>query len=163
MTSVPQTVVRELEGRRAGIASRLLADVVDFVVVLTALAAIYVAVAGLRFVSRPATFRWPQPNPATTLVVGAVVSIAYLSWAWLITGRTVGKQLAGLRVVTTEGRRLGPVQSVLRAIACLFFPLGLFWVLLSRSNSSLQDLGLRTAVVYDWRHRLPGVRSPMSP
>jgi hypothetical protein len=52
---------------------------------------------------------------------------------------------------------------VLRAIACLFFPLGLFWVLLSRSNSSLQDLGLRTAVVYDWRHRLPGVRSPMSP
>lgn len=162
MTSVPQIVVRELEGRRAGIASRLLADVVDFIVVLTALAAMYVAVAGLKFVLRSAAFRWPQPSTPVALGVGAAVAIAYLSWGWLVTGRTVGKQVAGLRVVTTEGRRMAVLQALLRAAACVFLPVGLFWVLISRSNSSLQDLVFRTAVVYDWRHRLPSApnRSP---
>jgi uncharacterized RDD family membrane protein YckC len=159
MTSVPQIVVRELEGRRAGIASRLLADVVDFIVVLTALAAMYVAAAGLKFVVRPAAFRWPQPSTPVTLAVGAAFAIAYLGWGWLVTGRTVGKQVAGLRVVTTEGRRLPVVQALLRAAACVFFPMGLFWVLMSRSNSSLQDLVFGTAVVYDWRHRLPPART----
>jgi uncharacterized RDD family membrane protein YckC len=33
------------------------------------------------------------------------------------------------------------------------FPAGLVWSLFSRKNASLQDLLLRTVVVYDWAYR----------
>ena len=34
----------------------------------------------------------------------------------------------------------------------MLFPAGLLWVLASRRNASLQDLIVRTAVVYDWAY-----------
>jgi hypothetical protein len=38
------------------------------------------------------------------------------------------------------------------------FPVGLFWIVVSRDNRSVQDLLLRSAVVYDWS-RAPLTRS----
>jgi hypothetical protein len=32
---------------------------------------------------------------------------------------------------------------------CTLFPIGLLWVLVSRGNRSVQDLMLRTSVVYE--------------
>jgi uncharacterized RDD family membrane protein YckC len=64
----------------------------------------------------------------------------------------VGKQIAGLRVVEVAGRRLSLWRSLTRALLYVLFPAGLLWVLASRRNASLQDLILRTAVVYDWAY-----------
>ena len=59
----------------------------------------------------------------------------------------------GLRVVNHRGDRLPWLTSFLRAGFCTVFPLGLAWVLVSRSNRSLQDTVLRTSCIYDWLDR----------
>lgn len=43
----------------------------------------------------------------------------------------------------------------MRALACALFPIGVLWVAVSRENWSLQDVVLRTSVIYDWRGFLP--------
>jgi hypothetical protein len=40
----------------------------------------------------------------------------------------------------------------------VLFPILLLWVAVSRQNRSVQDLVLRTSVVYDWTARGPGLR-----
>ena len=59
----------------------------------------------------------------------------------------------GLRVVGRRGRRLGPLRSLLRAAFCVFFPIGLFWCIVSPERRSVQDVVLWTRVVYDWMPR----------
>jgi hypothetical protein len=41
------------------------------------------------------------------------------------------------------------LHAAARAFFCTVFPLGLLWVLVSQRNHSVQDVLLRTAVVYD--------------
>ena len=64
----------------------------------------------------------------------------------------MGKQLAGLRVVDRGGQRLSLWRSFARAVLYVGFPAGLLWVLVSRHNASVQDLIVRTVVVYDWAY-----------
>jgi hypothetical protein len=49
---------------------------------------------------------------------------------------------------------------ILRAIACVLFPLGLLWSGISASRRSLQDLVLRTVVVYDVRTTVASLPVP---
>jgi uncharacterized RDD family membrane protein YckC len=83
--------------------------------------------------------------------VGAAVAstVGYLSAAWAISGRTCGALLMGLRVVGPGGR-LRPAVALLRAVLCVLFPVGLLWCAVNARNRSLQDIVLRTSVVYDW-------------
>jgi uncharacterized RDD family membrane protein YckC len=74
----------------------------------------------------------------------------------------VGKQIAGLRLVTQGGRRLPLWRSFVRALLYLIFPLGLLWILASRRNASVQDLVLGTTVLYDWAYH-PAEEPPRSP
>jgi uncharacterized RDD family membrane protein YckC len=84
-----------------------------------------------------------------------VVLTAYLAVGWVSTGQTFGGRLLGLRVVDRHGRRLGPGLALARSVLCVLFPILLFWVVLSRENRSVQDILLRTSVVYDWSIHLP--------
>jgi uncharacterized RDD family membrane protein YckC len=59
-----------------------------------------------------------------------------------------------LRVVNSKGQRLHPFAAIVRASLCVILPIGLLWVLVSGQNRSLQDLFLRTSVIYDWDVRL---------
>ena len=88
----------------------------------------------------------------TTLLV---LLTAYLAVGWVSTGQTYGDRLLGLRVVDRHGRRLGPGLALVRAVLCVLFPILLFWVVLSRENRSVQDVLLRTSVVYDWSIQPP--------
>ena len=66
----------------------------------------------------------------------------------------------GLRVVGPQrARPPGPVRSFLRAVACVAFPLGLFWSAFSKRNASVHDLVFRTTVIYYWRMHVPASRS----
>jgi uncharacterized RDD family membrane protein YckC len=78
-----------------------------------------------------------------------VLLAAYWTVMWALSGRSYGDQLLGLRVVGPGRRRLHWSHAVARAVFCTVFPLGLLWVLLSPRNRSVQDVVLRTAVVYD--------------
>ena len=152
--SVPKEA-RAYQGHRAGVVSRTLAASVDLGVVIVWIAVGYGAWAAAVFLWRPVNFTFPSPPPISMLVIGAGVMIVYLTIAWTTTGRSYGSHLMGLRVVNYNGRHMRLSGAFVRAACCTLFPIGLFWVVLSEENRSLQDVVLRTSVIYDWQMRLP--------
>ena len=146
---------RAMQGRRAGVISRFLADAIDLLVVLASLVAIHFAVAGVRFLIHPRAFTWPELSVLNHATFGWILLIAYLTLGWTNTGRTLGKTVLGLRVVEADGTRLALWRAFLRALLYAALPIGLFWCVVSARNASLQDLLVRTTVLYDWEPRLP--------
>jgi uncharacterized RDD family membrane protein YckC len=142
----PRATVR---GTRAGLVTRSLANVVDLVVVALLVAGGYTAVAATRFLLSPTTFTFPAPSPGTLLVLGLWLLALYFAITWAVVGGTYGDRLLGLRVTDDRGARLGWGRCATRAVLCTLFPIGLVWVLVSRENRSVQDVLLRTSVVYD--------------
>jgi uncharacterized RDD family membrane protein YckC len=150
---------KALQGHRAGFASRVVADVVDLGVAwLLGMSALLVA-GVVRYLLAGPPFRLPVLPRWLDATAGAAIAVGYLALSWAATGRSVGKQVAGLRVVDRVGRRLSVRRSFLRAVLYVLFPAGLLWVLASRRNASVQDLVVRTAVVYDWAYH-PADDSP---
>ena len=154
-TSYIPKEARPFQGRRAGLASRTLAGVLDGLVLIAVLAGSYGAWAVTVFLWNPSGFRVPTPSRLLVLVAGYVVAIAYLTLCWQISGRTYGDQVIGLRVVGRSGGTLRLATALVRAVICALVPLGLLWTAVSRQNRSLADLLLRTSVVYDWRTAPP--------
>lgn len=144
-----------MQGRRAGIVSRFLADAIDLVVIIGVLVGIYFAVAGTRFLLHPRRFTWPEPSGLNLAAFGWLLLFAYLAIGWSTTGRTFGKTVLGLRVVGGAGDPLSFLGALLRSLLCVAFPIGLFWCVLSRKSASIADLVVRSSVVYDWEPRLP--------
>ena len=138
-----------VRGRRAGLITRSLANVADLGVVVLVVAGGYVAVAAARFLLRPASFSFPTPQSSVLLLIGLGVQAVYFAITWSVVGGTYGDRLLGLRVADDRGARLGWGRSTLRAGLCTVLPIGLLWVLISGENRSVQDLLLRTSVVYD--------------
>jgi len=144
---------KRFQGQRAGLITRVMANCVDFVVVVVVVAAGYLSVAALRFVWNSRNFSFPTAPFALLILIGSGVMVVYLAGAWALTGRTYGDHLLGLRVLGPGGRPPRIVGAFVRAVLCVVFPVGLFWVAVSRTQSSLQDVVLRYAVVYDWSQR----------
>lgn len=140
-----------------------MADAIDFVVVLGVTLAAYLGVAAVRFVLRPRTFHWPQPDVWLGFGLPWILLVLYLSIGWAATGRTIGKQVMGLRVVNRRGERLRFAGAFLRALICVVFPIGLLWCAVSGANRSLADLLVRTSVVYDWHVRIPPLQPASTP
>ena len=93
--------------------------------------------------------------------VGCLLLTLYLAVSWMGNGRTYGDHVMGLRVVNRQGRRLHPLAALARAALYVIFPIGLLWVLVSGQNRSLQDLVLRTSVIYDWE--VHPIQPPLDP
>ena len=145
---------------RAGIVSRLGADGVDLVVVEVIFALIFLGYAFARFLLTNKPFELPHPPVGVTSTLQLLLLTTYLAWGWASTGRTPGKALLGLRVVTNEGEPLRIPRSIARAALCAVVgPILLAWALVSRRNAGIHDLLLSTAVVYDWVPRT-ATRSP---
>jgi uncharacterized RDD family membrane protein YckC len=142
---------RELQGTRAGVVSRVLASSVDFTVIAAVLGAGYLGVGALLFLWDSRSFSWPSPPFGLVLVIGSTLMAVYLAACWVRAGRTYGDYLLGLRVVSRRGGRLPLGVALLRAGLCVLVPIGLLWAGVNRSNRSLQDLALRTSVLYDWQ------------
>jgi uncharacterized RDD family membrane protein YckC len=144
-----------MQGQRAGIVSRFLADAIDFFVVVAAVIGVYLGYSTFRFLLRPRRFTWPEPSSLHLVALGWILLLVYLTVAWTNTGRTFGKRVLGLRAVTSRDDRIPFPRSLARAFLCALFPIGLFWCVISSQNESVQDLIVRTHVVYDWRPKLP--------
>lgn len=141
---------RAYQGRRAGVVSRVIASVVDLLVVVGILAAVYGIAAGIAFLLHPRSFHIPTGLGWSIPVLGFVIVVPYLTFTWHATGRSYGDALLGLRVVRRGGGPIRFIVALLRAVLCVLFPVGLLWVIVSRANRSVQDIVLRTSVVYDW-------------
>jgi uncharacterized RDD family membrane protein YckC len=136
-------------GRPAGFVTRAAANAVDAALVTAVVALLYASVAGFRFLLAPTKFHLVAPQFAWVLVAIGFGLVLYWTASWSGAGRTHGDQLLGLRVVGPRGGRLHPLYAALRAVLCVLFLPGLFWVLVSRGNRSVQDVVLRTRVLYD--------------
>ncbi len=137
------------EHTRAGLVSRVLADVCDVAILVIAIQALLLLGAVVRYLWLGPPFDVRSLPLALETSAASAAAVSYLAYFWAATGRTPGKQLLGLRVVHGDERRLSGGRAVLRAALCVAFPIGLLWSAVSRRNASLQDLVLRTAVLYD--------------
>jgi uncharacterized RDD family membrane protein YckC len=136
-------------GEPAGFVTRAAANAVDVVLVSLALALGYAGVAGFRFLLAPRSFHLVGLEFAWVVVAVGLGLVVYWTATWAGPGRTHGDELMGLRVVGPGGARLHLLHAAARAVLCVLFLPGLFWVLFSRRDRSVQDVVLRTAVVYD--------------
>lgn len=138
-----------IRGDRAGLVTRATANVVDVLVVALLVAGGYAAVAATRYMLSPRRFSFPAPDAPTLLVIFLFVQATYFAVTWAMFGGTYGDRLLGLRVTDDRGARLGWGRCAPRAALCTIFPIGLLWVLVSQEDRSVQDVLLRTSVVYD--------------
>lgn len=141
----PEAVVLELP--TAGLASRLLARLVD-VVVLMVLLQVLSLVFGVVILSAPAL-----AQIVAILVVALVLLIYPVASESLLRGRTLGKMALGLRVVTAEGGPAGFRHAALRGLIGLveiFGLLGSVAVVSALATSRTQrfgDLAAGTVVI----------------
>lgn len=141
---------RDFQGLPAGIVSRLIANTIDAAIVGGILLAAYLGINGLLFFLDPRSFHFREPIPLLSLTSAFVVAGLYLGISWALAARTYGCHVMGLRVVGRHGHRLRVVVALARAVFCVAFPIGLFWCVINPRSRSVQDIVLRTSVVYDW-------------
>jgi uncharacterized RDD family membrane protein YckC len=139
--------------RAAGIITRGLAAVIDLVVVLLIMSALYGGLVLVRLVYSPAAFSLPSLNAVFSTVVTFFVAVLYLTGCWTVSGSTAGAVTMGLRVVGRRSQRVSLLVGLLRAICCVLLPIGLLWVVVDRRRRSLQDIVFRTRVIYLKRAR----------
>lgn len=162
--TVPSDVV-DYQGKRAGFVSRTVAALIDvtlvFLVVLGTIAVIW-ALSFIFSPDAPGTTGSLAPDripgPAAMVLYGYWLNWAYWTVGWATSGRTVGNLIMGLRVVNFQGRHPRWIGAAVRSAFCTVFPVGLLWVIPSGANRSVQDVVLRTSVIYDWVISIPGFR-----
>lgn len=152
-----------LEGRAAGFITRMLAYLLD-VLVLT----VILALGGWLFIQIDNLLKEVLPEELDLGISGATlfaiitpfVIIFYYVMFWSLTGRTPGKGLLGLRVIQTDGLPPTIGRSFLRLVGYLVsivvFFLGFLWVLIDDERKGWHDHMAGTWVVYDWSQRRPG-------
>jgi uncharacterized RDD family membrane protein YckC len=141
---------QQLQGLRAGFISRAVASGTDVVLVLFVyvVAVILVSIAWDLFFSTSISVSAP-PHWLNELLVW-ILLVAYLTAGWWSTGRTLGKQMLGLRVVRSDGSPLRFWRSLFRALLCASFFPALLLALVNRRNRGLEDVAFGTVVTYDW-------------
>ena len=164
LPALPSDAV-EFQGERAGFVSRAVAASIDValivLVVLGTIAVLWV----LSFIFDPSTgsvtvsvSSQGRVPPAVWMVLyGYVLNVIYWTVFWAASGRTIGNLVMGLRVVDRRGAHPRWWGALVRALFCTVFPIGLFWVIISGANRSVQDVVLRTSVIYDWVIGIPGL------
>lgn len=155
---------RALQGDRAGFVSRAIAAWIDVVLVFVVVLGTVAVVWMLSFLINPTTATEPTtnaervPSLLVLIIYGYVLNVLYWTAGWAISGRTIGNLIMGLRVVDWRGNHLGVITAFVRAIFCTLFAIGLLWAIISRANRSVQDVVLRTSVIYDWPTEAPRLK-----
>ena len=139
-----------MQGHPAGLVSRSFAAILDLVITVVAMLLLYLGVAATAFVLRPRAFRWPDPGALSLGGAWWVLLVVYLTFSWTVSGRTLGAQLMGLRVIGPSGERLRSPRAFLRAVLCATFPVGLLWCAIDRRGRAIHDLLVGSQVTYDW-------------
>jgi uncharacterized RDD family membrane protein YckC len=150
---------QNFQGLRAGFVSRAVASGTDVVLVLCAyvVGVVIVSIAWDLFFSTMVSIAVP-PHWLNELSIW-ILLVVYLTAGWWSSGRTLGKQILGLRVVRSDGSQLRFWRALFRALLCAsFFPV-LLLALVNRRNRGLEDLAAGTVVIYDW---LPASGEPLA-
>ncbi|MEI7059145.1 RDD family protein [Nocardioides sp. CCNWLW239] len=154
-----------MSGHYAGAISRAAAAAIDGLLI----AGLYtLGVAGLGFLLETFTSLSFTGDRSTLLGLSAFVAWAffYVFISLAISGQTIGKGLAGLRVVRADGTAPGVrtmfVRTLVFPLSVMFFGIGLLLIVVQREHRSLHDLIAKTCVVYDWGDRSAEMPGPLS-
>lgn len=125
------------------------------------LGALYIGLILARLMFNPSSFSFPTLGAVFSTAVMFSVAVFYLAICWAVSGCTAGAVTMGLRVTGRRGARLAPAIALIRAVACVLFPVGLLWVVVDRRRRSLQDIVLGSRVSYVSRSQpAPASRRP---
>lgn len=153
-----------VSGRYAGGLTRAIAAAIDVALGLASYAAAMALLGWL--VDTLLRHRMPEPSGiGATIAIVAWVA-AYVIATTIVSGRTLGKAVVGLRVVQRDGTPVTPLSAVVRVLATALcvavLGLGLVWLVVDRKRRGLHDLIAHTAVVYDWGDRPAQLPAPLS-
>jgi len=160
-----------LQGHYAGFVSRLLAFLIDVVLLTVVLGAALSA--GLSLVTTVNTLLGLNYFFTTVLgfssvsveevragvgsLLSAVAVVGYPLLFWVLTGQTPGKMVLGLRVVTLDGGRVSLGRAILRLVGYVLAALPLYagfaWIIVDNRRQGLHDKIAGTCVVYTWAAR----------
>lgn len=159
--------LRGYQGYFAGFTSRLVAMIMDTVILVLAYVGLtwFIAVS-VKILPIGRVFGFSLSallgqegsgqlvSTGTVIAVFTLSTIVYYVFFWTITGQTLGMILMGLRVVTIEGRRLTAWRAIIRfigyIIAALPFFLGFAWILVDNRRQGWHDKIAGTYVAYIW-------------
>jgi uncharacterized RDD family membrane protein YckC len=152
-------------GHYAGPVTRGAAAVIDVGVVLVTYT---LTLSGLQFLSK--TFFGDRFSAGHAGILGAVAlalwAFAYAYTSLAVAGRTLGKGLVGLRVVTREGAtingRAAFVRTLVLPVSILCLCLGLIGIIFGREHRAWHDQAAHTCVVYDWGARTAQLPGPLT-
>lgn len=149
-----------LQGRTAGFVTRLLAYVVDLVIVVAIL-----SLGGWLAVLVDTVFdrMGLEPNvDASTIYVFLIPWIIglYFVMFWSLTGRTIGKWFMGLKVIGPNGQPPTLWHSIIRLVgyglSAIAFWVGYVWIIIDDERQAWHDHMAKTWVVYDYERRKGG-------
>jgi uncharacterized RDD family membrane protein YckC len=156
---------REVTGHYGGPVARLLAFVVDSLVVT------------LAYTGAGATLDWlarilfdrsvvGRVSPWVSAVLLATWLLVYFFGCVAVAGRTPGQALVGLRIVTRDGDTLSPLAALVRTlcmpVSFLLLGLGLVGIVIGREHRALHDVVAGSAVVVDFGDRPAELPGPLS-
>jgi len=153
-------------GRYAGPLTRLIAVMLDSVVVTFGFTLL---VAGLVFVIRlfVPEFEIPESSGIIYGITLTVWSFLYLWIAYTVFGKTIGKMILGVRVVSADGHvvlrgRQTFVRVITYPLSFILFGIGLLGIVFNRQRQAWHDRFAKTAVVYDWGSRTATMPTPLA-
>lgn len=162
----PAKVEAVKTGRYAGPLTRLLAVMLDSAVVSFGFTLL---VAGLVFVIRLFAPEYEIPDGSGWLYgISLVVwSFLYLWVSYTVFGKTLGKMIFGVRLVSSDGHAvLRARQTFIRVLtyplSFAFLGIGLLGVMFNRERQAWHDRFAKTAVVYDWGSRTATMPTPLA-
>ena len=153
-------------GRYAGPLTRLLAVVADWFAITFGFTLIAAGTTFLVQLFVP-EFEIPVDRGWVSAVIFASWAFLYLWFALAIFGKTAGKALLGVRVVTNEGdvtlNKGKPfIRTLTYPLSFVIFGIGLLGVVFGRERRAWHDHFAGTAVVYDWGSRTAALPTPLA-
>jgi uncharacterized RDD family membrane protein YckC len=153
-----QSAHATLLGQYAGFFTRLIAYAIDRFIVAAILAVVGIAVTWIlttlgltEWITTPG---WLQTVVFLLLfVLGVAIRLLYTMGFWVLAGQTPGKRVMGVRIVRTDGGRVGWGNAIRREIGYVIsyvLFLGYLWILVDNRRQGWHDKLAGTLVIYSW-------------
>ncbi len=163
-----QVFLKSHLGYYAGFISRFVAFIIDMLIItLSVLAITWFVSVTIELINLQAfynIFSILLPGASSTfeqllsqLTAGFFISLViatYFIFFWVLAGYTPGKALMGLRIITTDGRKISFFRALLRYLAyflsAVLFFMGFLWIFVDRRRQGWHDKIANTYVIYTW-------------